>query len=110
MTDEEGGGLNALVLLQEPGEHARNLKAGLANGFDRAPEDEMKERQTVKACRRGTVFQQGNEEENKDWTHGTAKLRASTRRDEGGKLLQESGKQPEVVKADPGLYRAHEDS
>ena len=73
MTDEEGEVLSALVLmsLQEPGEYARNLKAGL--GFDRASEDEMKDRQTVKVCRRGTVFQQGNEEENKECTHETAK-------------------------------------
>ena len=64
MTDKERGVLNALVLMQEPGEHAHNLKAGL--GFDRALENEMKERQTVKACRRGTIFllifQQGNED------------------------------------------------
>ena len=75
--------MNALVLMQEPGDHARNLKAGF--GFNRAPEDEMKDRQTVKACRRVTLFQQGNEEENKEWTHDTAKLRATTCRDEGGR-------------------------
>ena len=70
MTDEEGEVLRALVLMQEPPEHARNVKACL--GFERAPKDEMKERQTAKACRRGTYCNSGNEEENKEWTHGTA--------------------------------------
>jgi len=69
------------------------VEAGL--GFERAPEDEMKERQTAKACRRGTVFQQGNEEENKEWTHGTAKLRASTCRDEGDEM--DKGKAKAVI-------------
>ena len=80
--------LSALVLMQEPGEcmYARNMKAGL--GFDRASEDEMKERQTVKVGRRGTVFQQGNEEENKECTHETAKLLNRTNNvDNNRKLL-----------------------
>ena len=88
MTDEEGEVLSALVLMQEPGEcmYARNMKAGL--GFDRASEDEMKDRQTVKVCRRGTVFQQGNEEENKECTHETAKLLNRTNNvDNNRKLL-----------------------
>ena len=101
MTDEEEGVLNALVLMQEPGDHARNLKAGL--GFDRAFEDEMKERPTVKVCRRDTVFQQGNEEENKECTHETAKLL-------NRKLLYPPREQVEAEVAEEGcgFERAHE--
>jgi hypothetical protein len=51
-TDKERGALNELM---EPGEYEREVKAGL--GFDRASEDELKERHTVKICRRGTAFQ-----------------------------------------------------
>ena len=66
--------LSVLVLMQEPGEYmyARNVKAGLGLGFDRASDDELKERHTVKICRRCTAFEYmyGNEEENKDWIQG----------------------------------------
>ncbi len=45
--------------LTGPGEYEREVKAGL--GFDRASEDELKERHTVKICRRGTAFQYGKD-------------------------------------------------
>ena len=56
--------------------NAREVKAGF--WFDRASEGELKERHTVKICRRGTALQYGNEEENKGWIQ---EVRVS--RDEG---------------------------
>ena len=85
MTKEEGEVLSALILRQTPGEYAREMKAGL--GFERASEDEMKERETVKAYHRGTVFQQGNEEENRESTHETAN-RAHEDELKGRKILK----------------------
>ena len=45
--------------LMEPGEYEEEVIAGL--GFDRASEDELKDRHTVKICRRGTTFQHGKD-------------------------------------------------
>ena len=79
MTDEEGKALSVLVRMQEPGEFSspevlarkvrriprpdidprREVKAGL--GFDRASEEEMKERLTVEIRRRGTAFPHGKD-------------------------------------------------
>jgi hypothetical protein len=43
MTDQKGEALSVLVLMQGPCEYAREMKEGV--GFDRASEDELKERQ-----------------------------------------------------------------